>query len=137
MIMLIFVCSYFMGLAFYVLLDSYNDHHSETHFFIYYDLEDKDPVELTILLTYYCFTSLSTVGFGDFVPHSNTERIFISITLFNGVLLFSYILKGYLIMIKRVKDFNKEFEECNELQTFLKTLEHFNDATPYKKELAH
>ena len=94
-----------MSLFFLVVLDNlYSDHEhgSEVHFFHQYDLHDLEPMKMSILLTYYSFTSLSTVGFGDFVPHSNAERIFISIALFIGVLLFSYILKGYLIMIDRL-----------------------------------
>jgi len=45
-----------------------------------------------IILMYFSFTSLTTVGFGDFNPRSNVERLFISFGLLFGVAIFSYIM---------------------------------------------
>jgi voltage-gated potassium channel len=41
---------------------------------------------------YFAFTSLSTVGFGDYYPVSDLERLISSIILLIGVAMFSYIL---------------------------------------------
>ena len=54
------------------------------------------PAEISIVLTYYAFTSLSTVGFGDYAPVSNVERIFCSIILLFGVAIFSYIMGNFI-----------------------------------------
>ena len=54
----------------------------------YYDIEPKSTYEITVLMQYYMFTSLTTVGFGDLAPRSNLERIFITITLLFGELIF-------------------------------------------------
>lgn len=43
-------------------------------------------------MIYYAFTSLATVGFGDFHPRSDGERIFIASLLMIGVAIFSYII---------------------------------------------
>jgi len=54
----------------------------------------------TIIAVYYMFTSLSTVGFGDFNPRSDFERIFISFILVFGVAIFSYIISILIEMLK-------------------------------------
>tara|TARA_B110001450_G_C17380459_1_gene383465 strand:- start:452 stop:586 length:135 start_codon:yes stop_codon:yes gene_type:complete len=43
-------------------------------------------------MCYFTFTSLSTVGFGDLNPRSNSERILTAVILLFGVAIFSYIL---------------------------------------------
>ena len=49
-----------------------------------------------IVLSYFSFTSLTTVGFGDFVPKSDFERIFMAIVIFGGVSMFSYIVGNFI-----------------------------------------
>ena len=48
---------------------------------------------------YFAFTSLSTVGFGDFYPVSDLERVVGSFVLLIGVAMFSYILGELLVNI--------------------------------------
>ena len=55
-----------------------------------------------IILLYFSFTTLSTVGFGDFHPKSNVERIFITFQMLIGVGLFSYFLGGFIEIIQRM-----------------------------------
>ena len=47
-------------------------------------------------MLYFSFTSLTTVGFGDFHPKSNFERIFIAFGLMFGVAIFSYIMGEFI-----------------------------------------
>ena len=65
------------------------------NFISYNGLFDKSPNEITIIVTYYMFTSLSTVGFGDYHPRSDFERIFIAMVLLFGVAIFSYIMGNF------------------------------------------
>lgn len=56
-------------------------------------------------------TSLSTVGFGDYYPISDEERIVGSFVLLFGVMLFS-IFMGHLIeMIYSIKRLDQEFNQ--------------------------
>ena len=48
-----------------------------------------------ISMTYFAFTSLSTVGFGDIRPYSDAERIFCAIILLIGVAIFSIIMGNF------------------------------------------
>jgi len=43
-------------------------------------------------VTYFFFTSLATVGFGDFTPKGDLERMIITFVLLFGVAIFSYIM---------------------------------------------
>ena len=47
-------------------------------------------------MIYYAFTSLSTVGFGDYNPRSDSERLFIAMVLLFGVLTFSYVMGNFI-----------------------------------------
>ena len=66
------------------------------HFTTYYELLNYSPSHITISMTYYSFTSLSTVGFGDFHPVSHYEQATGAFVLLFGILLFSYSM-GELI----------------------------------------
>jgi len=50
------------------------------------------PVERSIIAVYYAFTTLSTVGFGDYSPRSNVERATCAFILVFGVAIFSYMM---------------------------------------------
>ena len=52
-----------------------------------------------LLIFYFSFTSLTTVGFGDFHPESDAERLYIAFGLLIGVSIFSYIMTEFIEMI--------------------------------------
>ena len=88
--------SYFVGIVFYIISDinvRIKSIDSEQDYFIhFYDVHSMDDKSIVILLVYYTFTSLSTVGFGDLTPRSDCERLFCAFILLFGVAIFSYIL---------------------------------------------
>jgi voltage-gated potassium channel Kch len=45
---------------------------------------------------YFALTTLSTVGYGDYFPISNEERIFAVIIMLGGVAFFSYIMGSFI-----------------------------------------
>ena len=76
---------------------------------------------------YFAFTSLTTVGFGDFHPKSNTERIFCAFMILFGNLIFSYIMNEYIELLGQYKDSIEEYNEGDELKLFFGVLRKFND----------
>jgi len=62
------------------------------------------PVEM-IKINYFSFTTLSTVGFGDFDPRSNVERLYMAFGMLLGVAIFSAILGKFIEMLDIVKNF--------------------------------
>ena len=64
-------------------------------FINYYQIDVELHNHNMILGTYYAFTTLSTVGFGDLAPRSDPERIFCALILLVGVGIFSVFLGDF------------------------------------------
>lgn len=64
-----------------------------------YELSQYPPWDQMVNTVYFAFTSLSTVGFGDFCPISNLERIFGAIMLMFGVAIFSICMGKFIEMV--------------------------------------
>ena len=90
--------------------DHDNDASLMETFYDVYDLENVTDKEKTIISLYFSFTSLSTVGFGDYHPKSNLERIACSIMLVAGVMIFSYIMGNFIAMINGYKEMKSDIE---------------------------
>ena len=61
--------------------------------------EYYDDFDRTIRVTYFSFTSLTTVGFGDFTPRSDYERLSGGFILLFGVAIFSYINGNFIAIL--------------------------------------
>ena len=101
--------SYFLAMTFKIIIDiqNYNndwndldyesvddlEHRGFIHF---YGIQDKSMYEISLILLYFSFTSLTTDGLGDFTPRSNAERAYISMALLFGVMLFSYVMGEFV-----------------------------------------
>ena len=78
------------------------------YFNTYFDIKaengnaGKPHYEQAIIGMYYSFTSLTTVGFGDFSPRSEFERIFCSAILLFGVAIFSYIMGNFIEILEKI-----------------------------------
>jgi len=67
-----------------------------------FELDKKSENSVLIALVYFTFTSLSTVGLGDFHPRSNVERMVGALVLLFGVALTSYIMETLSLMLNRI-----------------------------------
>ena len=99
----------------------------EENFIVKWDLYNKLPYENTIIVMYYAFTSLSTVGFGDLHPRSDIERMACAFMLLIGVMLFSTIMNGFIDMINEFKDYDAEISDGDNLTRFFGTVKKFNN----------
>ena len=64
---------------------------------------------------YFVFTTITTVGFGDFSPVGNTERLFGIPMMFFGVMIFSYVMGVYGEILDKFNEINEEYDEGNKL----------------------
>ena len=69
----------------------------------------KTDAQNGIVLMYFAFTTLSTVGFGDYTPQSDQERLVGSFILLFGVAIFSYIMGTFIEILNQFKEFNADF----------------------------
>ena len=52
-------------------------------------------------MIYYTFTTLSTVGFGDYKPLADEERLFTVCIFLAGVSVFSYLMGIFIEILKK------------------------------------
>lgn len=62
-------------------------------------------IQIMTIILYYSFTSLSTVGFGDYYPLSDYERLFCMMILMFGVAIFSYIMGNFIQIVEEIREF--------------------------------
>ena len=65
-------------------------------FYGVYNLSENTDFENLVIVVYFAFTTLSTVGFGDYNPKSEPERIITTFILLIGVACFSYIMGQFI-----------------------------------------
>ena len=105
-IAVVLTMSYFIGMFWYIFCDlslqyptplGENGLPTQNDGFIKeYALDERTPFERTIVVMYFAFTTLSTVGFGDYTPRSNAERLVFTFVLLGGVAIFSYIMGVFI-----------------------------------------
>ena len=64
---------------------------------------------------YYSFTTLSTVGFGDYYPISNGERLIMVAIMVLGIMCFSYIMGLFNEILNIFITINLPLEEDEKL----------------------
>ena len=55
-------------------------------------------------MIYFTFTTLATVGFGDYNPKADEERLFVVIIFLSGVSIFSYLMGIFIEILKKFFD---------------------------------
>jgi hypothetical protein len=107
----------------------------EENFFDYFGIEESSESRQVLISLYYSFTSLSTVGFGDFHPRSNVERLFCSVVLVGGVIVFSYIMGDFIAMLENYQILNGEIDDGDNLSMFFGMMKKYNKNVPIKQDL--
>jgi cytochrome c biogenesis protein CcdA len=69
-------------------------------------------------MTYFAFTSLSTVGFGDYYPKNNFERLACTLIIFMGNIVFGLIISSFKEMMDELKDFMYDHDDAENLNAF-------------------
>lgn len=98
-------------------------------------MENAKDLSNALKVVYFSFTSLSTVGFGDFHPRSDTERLICAMILLIGVAVFSYIMGVFIEILDEYGNLNAELDEGDELSKFFGLIRHYNDNLPLEIDL--
>jgi hypothetical protein len=136
----VIICvSYFFGMAIRILIEAELDfvghivltecYQSGGWFAGCYDSWKNEIYVDIITLKYFSLTTLSTVGFGDFEPRSNAERLFIAFGMLGGIAIFSTILGNFIEMLDVIKDFSNDYEDFCKLNQFFGMIKKFNRGT--------
>lgn len=117
--------SYFLGILWYIMCVAEEDfglgvkfHESPEarekypeYFVVYHKLWNRDAMDISIISMYFAFTSLSTVGFGDYHPRSDLERFVCAFILLFGVAIFSMIMATFIQILQSIQAFNKGLDD--------------------------
>lgn len=95
----ILILAYFIGTLFFVLSKHTTYSPDDFTFYNYYGLNELSDNENLIRVIYFAITTLTTIGFGDFNPKSEIERIATTLILLAGVCCFSYIMGQFLEIV--------------------------------------
>jgi potassium voltage-gated channel Eag-related subfamily H protein 8 len=105
----------------------YNTFEEELDLFLLrFEMIKKSESEGLIIASYFAFTSLSTVGLGDYHPRGNLERLATGFILLFGVAIFSYIMGNFIEILSEFKEFHKDIGDGDNLSKFFGTLKYFN-----------
>lgn len=88
------------------------------------------------MLSYYALTTLSTIGYGDFLPQNIPEKLLMSVVLLMGVTIFSLIMNKLMDVLKDFKEMGfTEGSSPRDLAKWIKLLAKINDGKPLQKDL--
>ena len=87
-----------------------DDHPYQERFVVYFSLYESTAYYRLVTVTYFAFTSLSTVGFGDYHPRSDTERALGAFILLFGVALFSIIMGSFCEILDEFQHFHDDID---------------------------
>ena len=152
--LVILTICYFLGLGWYIFCDLVYDFsvpywESKTpeelekanndDYMHYYNFEDETFGHRTIRQVYFAFTTLSTVGFGDYAPRSDVERMVCSFILMFGVSIFSYFMGNFIEILDKYNNLNAELDDGDNLSKFFGVMRKFNGdieiyGDPYERE---
>jgi len=102
MTVLISIFTYMIGMFMFCVETIFNSRHENSDTFASeYGLLGMSARDRVVVILYFSFTSLSTVGLGDLHAISDIERISQSFVLLLGVATFSYIMNNFLIILNK------------------------------------
>lgn len=55
-----------------------------------------------LIMMYFSFTTLSTIGLGDYNPRSDFERLFIVVTIMFGVAILSLFMENFKELVEKI-----------------------------------
>ena len=120
--------AYILGMLWIVFNEAWEDMVLETnfhemeatgqyddYFMVKFGFIDKTIKQNVITSMYFAFTTLSTVGFGDFYPISDAERAVGAFILFVGVMIFSFVIGFIIEKFDSFLQIHKDFDDSYEL----------------------
>lgn len=146
-LLLIFNLSFFVGLYWYLFceismdihkkwMDEHDVHNYKEFFIEFFKLDETKQNEyIAITMMYYAFTSMSTVGFGDYHPRSDAERIVCAFILLFGVTIFSYIMGVFMSILAQYNELHSENEDQDGLSMFFCCIQKLNGGNSLNPDL--
>lgn len=132
LVIILFTISYFIGTLFYVFSNLTKD---RPNFVGANFSADESDIDRLIVVIYFAFTTLTTVGYGDYHAINNQERILFSFILLFGTAVFSFIMGNFIEILMSYKDVTADNEDSQSLTSWFGLMARFNKGRPLPKEM--
>ena len=126
LILIAIMLAYFLGCAWYLFVDIFNTNGSEENFNNTYKLYEMEIFDRMVICVYFVLTTLSTVGYGEMHPESNTEKIFGIALMILGIAFFSYIMGNFNDVIVNYDKKMGIVDRRTDLQVWMTSLTKFD-----------
>ena len=93
-------------------------------------MDQRSGAEVILIMMYWAFTTLSTIGLGDYYPVNNFERSVMCVGFILGVAMFSVIMKMFIRILNKMLKLDEKPGEGNKLQCFFGAIRYFNHGDP-------
>ena len=87
-----------------------------------FNLNELHIEHIALRNTYYMLTTISTIGYGDYLPKNTYEMAFIALVMLFGVTLFGFVLASFNSVMKFFNDIGKN-DEIGKLNIWLDSIE--------------
>ena len=108
---------------------------SQPCFYAKYHLSSKTTVEQLLICCYFTLTTLTTVGFGDYVAQNSYEEVFGIVIMLLGVAVFSYVMSSFTDQISIYNETFGSLDKGSLLQNWLHLLNQYSRNKPFKIKL--
>lgn len=95
-------------------------------FISHYSFNEKDDFTKFITMLYYTVTTLATIGFGDYVPKADEERMFNCIIFIVGVSITLYLMDCFIEIVMKFQLLYVDFDEGDKLTIFFDLFKKLN-----------
>jgi len=120
----IFCIAWFMGIIYYIYCDISNDlvavgwNVGKDNNFISVYFEGWSNGNRALAVLYFLFTTLSTVGFGDYHPKNEFEQAFTAFVLLSGVCIFGVLMGVFIDIMDEFLGMDADFDDGENLSKF-------------------
>ena len=139
LIIIAIIITYFIGCGWFLICTAFElpDATKENTFTLEFGLrgESISNSHRLIVSCYYALTTLSTVGYGDYYPISNSERIVAVLIMLGGVAFFSYIMGNFIEIISNYEKKMGIEDKSGDLHNWLLQLTRFSNNSSLPKSL--
>lgn len=137
LVIMAIIITYFIGCFWWYFCTITSDGDDYKGFLKHFELtaEGVGKDRQLVISSYYALTTLSTVGYGDFYPISNRERMFAVVIMLGGVAFFSYIMGSFIEILSNYDSRDSNADLVSELNYWLLSMQRFTKEQPLHKNL--
>ncbi|CDW87085.1 cation channel family protein [Stylonychia lemnae] len=139
LVIIAIIITYFIGCFWFLVSNDLNqdeDIQNGNTFVKYFELDQTDNWRQLIVSCYFALTTLATVGYGDYYPISNLERIIAVFIMLCGVAFFSYIMGSFIEIISNYEKKMGVIDKGTDLHNWMTLLTRFTNNKPLPKSLS-